>query len=601
MAGFISKDSIEQVKSAADIISVVGDYVKLEKRGSDYWGCCPFHGEKTASFHIVPDRNAYYCFGCHKGGSAISFVQEMEKISFPEAVELLAKKFGITLSFSEKGSPSQAAFDDTKSRTIDLYDRVSSTFHFFLTQHEAGKFALDYIKKRGITDETIEKFRLGYSPGDRNWLKQFLRQKNFSDEFLSKTGLFSQNYPDCSFFSDRFMFPIFDRRGQCVAFGGRVLHPHGDNDPKYLNSRELPHYSKKNTLYAFNFARDEIRLKKTAIICEGYMDCIAYHQSGIKNAVATCGTALTEEHVKIISQTTDVGTVLLSFDSDGAGQNATKKSIYMCRKAGLTVKIVRLRGGKDPAEIMVNFGVDSLTMDVNNAILDSDYLFENLSREYPIDTPEGKTKAALAFFPYLDALQNNIQKESCIEQLCQRFNISQTAVLRDYNNREEAQVRANRKPQETKQESVQSVKKDAELQALIAVIADSNQYSIVHRELTEDVFESPDARKLFIILEECYQEGDLSFSSVCERCENPELVQIITESVMSGEYNNNTEKIVKDCIELIRQRDLLRQREYILQRLQGLKNPQTPGEIQELQQLLQEKMNLDVMIKSRKV
>ncbi|MBQ9909181.1 MAG: DNA primase, partial [Treponema sp.] len=192
MAGFISQESIEAVKNAADIVSVVSEYVKLDKRGSDFWGCCPFHGEKTASFHVVPDRNAYYCFGCHAGGSsAIKFIQDIEKVSFPEAVDILARKFGITLTYSDKGD-SQVKFDDSKKKTIELYDRVSSTFHFFLTQHPSGKKALEYIKGRGISDETIEKFRIGYSPEDRFWLHRFLKEKNFSDDFLAKSGLFSQ-------------------------------------------------------------------------------------------------------------------------------------------------------------------------------------------------------------------------------------------------------------------------------------------------------------------------------------------------------------------------------------------------------------------------
>ncbi|MBR4448899.1 MAG: DNA primase [Treponema sp.] len=600
MAGFISQESIEAVKNAADIVSVVSEYVKLDKRGSDFWGCCPFHGEKTASFHVVPDRNAYYCFGCHAGGSsAIKFIQDIEKVSFPEAVDILARKYGITLTYSDKGD-SQVKFDDSKKKTIELYDRVSTTFHFFLTQHPSGKKALEYIKGRGISDETIEKFRIGYSPEDRFWLHRFLKEKNFSDDFLAKSGLFSQNYPNVSFFSDRLMFPIFNRHGECVAMGGRILHQQGENDRKYLNSRELPHYSKKNTLYAFNFARDEIRLKKTAIICEGYMDCIAYHQSGIKNAVATCGTALTEDHIKLISQTTSGGTVLLSFDSDGAGQEATRKSILLCRRAGLTVKIVRLRGGKDPAEIMVNYGAATLTDDVNCAIIDSDYLFENLTHKYPIDTPEGKTKVALEFFPYIDALQNNIQKESSLDLLCQKLNISRQAVERDFNNRQQAQKQTVVTQKVEPVQDFSKLKKNAELKVLLAVISDTQQFDIVRRELNEDEFETAEAKELFVVLEECAQKGNLSFSNVCEHCGSDELVRFITESVMSGEYATNTAKIVSDGIQLIKQKGLERQRDYILSRIRELGTPEQPEKKEELQQLLHEIMNINNLINSKK-
>lgn len=600
MAGFISQESIEAVKNAADIVSVVSEYVKLDKRGSDFWGCCPFHGEKTASFHVVPDRNAYYCFGCHAGGSsAIKFIQDIEKVSFPEAVDILARKFGITLTYTDKGD-SQTKFDDSKKKTIELYDRVSSTFHFFLTQHPSGKKALEYIKGRGISDATIEKFRIGYSPEDRYWLHRFLKEKNFSDDFLAKSGLFSQNYQNVSFFSDRLMFPIFNRHGECVAMGGRILHAQGENDRKYLNSRELPHYSKKNTLYAFNFARDEIRLKKTAIICEGYMDCIAYHQSGIKNAVATCGTALTEDHIKLIAQTTSGGTVLLSFDSDGAGQEATRKSIFLCRRAGLTVKIVRLRGGKDPAEIMVNYGAQTLTEDVNGAIIDSDYLFENLTHKYPIDTPEGKTKVALEFFPYIDALQNNIQKESSLDLLCQKLNISRQAVERDFNNRQQAQKQTVVTQKVAPVQDFSKLKKNPEIKLLLAVISDTQHFDSVRRELNEDEFETAEAKELFVVLEECAQKGNLSFSNVCEHCGSEELVRFITESVMSGEYATNTAKIVSDGIQLIKQKGLERQRDYILSRIRELGTPEQPEKKEELQQLLHEIMNINNLINSKK-
>ena len=600
MGRFITQESIEAVKSAADIVTVAGEYVRLEKKGSDYWGLCPFHADKNASFHVIPEKNAYYCFACHTGGSSsVKFVQDIEKVSFPEAVTLLANRFGVKLQFTEGFSSEKQEYDDSRQKTIELYDRVSTTFHYFLTQDKCGAFALNYIKGRGVSDETIEKFRLGYSPADRKWLKNFLHKKNFSDEFLSKTGLFSQNYPDISFFSDRLMFPIFDRRGQCVAMGGRILHPQSEKDSKYLNSRELPHYSKKNILYAFNFAKEKMRLEKAAVICEGYMDCIAYHQCGITNAVATCGTALTEEHVKLIARTTENGTVYLSFDSDGAGQAATKKSILLCRKLGLTVRIVRLTGGKDPAEIMVKYGADTLTNDVKNAILDSDYLFENLTHEYPVDTPEGKSKAALAFFPYVDALQTDIQKESSLEMLCQKLNVSRQSVLKDYTNRTEAERKFQDKPALNKKETAGSLKKSQELQLLLAVMADTGLFEFVQRELSEEVFETSQARQLFNLMEECFQKGELSFSSICEKCPDEPLVNLITTSVISGEYSANTKKFIEDSIRLIKRKELSRQRDYIVQRLKNLGDSVSPEVQKEKDQLLTEKMNIDRSLLSK--
>ena len=604
MAGFISQDSIESVKRAADIVSVVGEYVKLDKRGSDFWGCCPFHGEKTASFHVIPEKNAYYCFGCHAGGaSAIKFIQEIEKISFPEAVELLAKKFGIVIQYEENGNIEYKA-DHTKDDLKSLYNRLSSMFNYMLTQTPPGKKALSYIKTRGITDDIIEKFKFGYSPADRYWLKKFLLSKNFSEELLEKSGLFSKNYKDLSLFSDRFMIPIFDERGDCVALSGRVIPPADESQRKYINSPETIIYSKKNTLFALNLAKRSMGEKGFAIICEGPMDCIAYHQAGITNAVASCGTSFTQEHIQKLkryaySKENGISTVYLSFDSDGAGQAATLKAILACRKEGMAVKVIRLTGGKDPSEILLKFGADTLINDVNNAIIDSDYLFSSLANEYKVDTPDGKTQFAMAFFQYVDSLQTDIQKESCLEQLCQKLNLSYQAVLRDYNNREEARRRLEKRTETHENAGLPDIPKGMELRALIAVIADTNQFELMRRELNEDVFESLEAKKLFVILEDLYQQKNLSFSSICEHCDNPKLVQIITEAVMSGEYSKNTEQIVKDSIEIIKGKDLKRQKEYILERLKKLNNPTTPEQMAELNSLMKEKMNIDRLEKAK--
>lgn len=604
MAGFISQDSIESVKRAADIVSVVGEYVKLDKRGSDFWGCCPFHGEKTASFHVIPEKNAYYCFGCHAGGaSAIKFIQEIEKISFPEAVELLAKKFGIVIQYEENGNIEYKA-DHTKDDLKSLYNRLSSMFNYMLTQTPPGKKALSYIKTRGITDDIIEKFKFGYSPADRYWLKKFLLSKNFSEELLEKSGLFSKNYKDLSLFSDRFMIPIFDERGDCVALSGRVIPPADESQRKYINSPETIIYSKKNTLFALNLAKRSMGEKGFAIICEGPMDCIAYHQAGITNAVASCGTSFTQEHIQKLkryaySKENGISTVYLSFDSDGAGQAATLKAILACRKEGMAVKVIKLTGGKDPSEILLKFGADTLINDVNNAIIDSDYLFSSLANEYKVDTPDGKTQFAMAFFQYVDSLQTDIQKESCLEQLCQKLNLSYQAVLRDYNNREEARRRLEKRTETHENTGLPDIPKGMELRALIAVIADTNQFELMRRELNEDVFESLEAKKLFVILEDLYQQKNLSFSSICEHCDNPKLVQIITEAVMSGEYSKNTEQIVKDSIEIIKGKDLKRQKEYILERLKKLNNPTTPEQMAELNSLMKEKMNIDRLEKAK--
>ncbi|MCR5495476.1 MAG: DNA primase [Treponema sp.] len=593
MSGYISKETIDAVNNTVDIVSIIGEYTKLTARGNDWWGCCPFHGEKTASFHVDADKKFYHCFGCGAGGNVIKFVMEQEKLSFAEAVELLAKKSGITVKYEAGYNPDK---EDPKIKLIDqyieLYTRTGSMFHYLLTETEQGKGALKYIMDRGLSEETIKKFKLGYAPKERKWLKDFLLKKNFSQEFLSNSGLFSKKYPDIAFFSNRLIFPIFNRQGQMVAFGGRQLD-NDPNSPKYLNSGDLLQYKKGETLYAFNFAKKAIKENKKVIFCEGYMDCIAYHQCGIEYAVAPLGTSLTEDQIKIIKPF--VEEVLLSFDSDGAGQKATLRAIYMLRKASLSVRVIRIQGGKDPAEIMLNFGKEILTNSVSNAILDSDFLLSKLGREYPIDTPEGKIRASLEYFPYLDSLQSDILKESCLEQMCQAFKLKPEAVKRDYNNRDQARNRLNIRQPDKK--ISQPIRRNLELGCILAIIADLNKYNLIRTELSSDDFDDPFAKQLFTILEECFKADSLTLSTILSRCEDSRLSNMVTASLSEGEYSINTEETIRDAVKRIKRKSLEKQRDKIMERVKDF-HCVTDSDREELSKLISEKVNLDKRIKS---
>jgi len=582
--GKISKQTIEAVQSC-DIVSVIGEYTRLERRGNAFWGCCPFHHEKTPSFHVEEDKNFFYCFGCHAGGDIIKFFMEIEKVSYVDAITSLAKRFGIEIIY-ESGSYVPQEKDNTKDMLIDLYNRTASMFHYMLTETEQGKAALEYILNRGLTLETIQKFKLGYSPSDRYWLKKFLLSKNFSNEFLNKSGLFSTKYNDISIYSGRLMFPIFDKNGEVVALGGRLLQGDG---PKYINSPEMIHYKKRETLYAFNFAKKAIREKKCAILCEGYMDAIAYHQSKIDYAVAPLGTAFTEQQIKILSPFVD--TVLLSFDSDGAGQAATFKAILMCRRMNLTVKIIQLSGGKDPAEIMIKFGPETLTNYVNSAILDNEFLLSKLKDKYPIDNPESKIKAALEFFEYVDSLNSDIQKDSTLEQFAQVFNTKLEAVKRDFKNREQARSRIVMNKTATAVPVIQEIKLNAELRTILAVISNLEQFKLLHDQVTVNDFEDPLAKQLFIVLEECHKEDDISISNILNHC--PEEVQkMITRVVSSKEFEENIVRYVQDCIDLIKRNSLERQRDKLMNKIRLFK-PVTQDDQNTLMSFLAEKMEID--------
>ena len=591
----ISSSTIDEVNDRTDLVSLIGEYTRLERRGADWWGCCPFHNEKTPSFHVVPSRKMYHCFGCGQGGSAINFVMEVEKLGFMDAVVQLAKRAGVEVIYEGNNVIEENPLEKKKDEIFDLYSRTSGTYHYFLTETDMGKFAYDYLISRGVTQEIIKKFQLGYSPSDRTWLKKFLLSKNYSNEFLNESGLFSKKYPDISFFSDRLMFPIFNRKNQVVAFGGRLLHGEG---PKYLNSGEMLQYKKGETLYAFNFAKESIRKEKTVIFCEGYMDVIAYHQAGITNAVAPLGTALTEDQVKIISSFVD--TVYLSFDSDEAGQNATFKAILLCRKMDLPVKIIKLEGGKDPSEILNKFGSQSLTNAINDAIIDSDFLLSVLATKYNIGTPDGRTQASLAFFPYVDSLSSDIQKDTCLEKLCQAYNLKPEAVKADFINRDKARSKL-RTPLTNSNEKAKLPEKivlNAEMRAMLAVIANVDYFSMMRANLSVDDFEDALAKDMFIALEECYREGSMNYDTFLSKCTDERVHSIVTQAVTSGEYSLNSQQMVEDCIWLIKKNILERKRDRLLIQIRQCQG-NTLEDQQNLDLLLNEKMSIDLELRNR--
>ncbi|MDR0601698.1 MAG: toprim domain-containing protein, partial [Treponema sp.] len=376
---FISRATIQEVNDKLDALAVVGDYVRLEKRGGRYWGLCPFHSEKTPSFTVDPGRKMYHCFGCGQGGGIITFIMEMDKLTFPEAVETLARRFVVEIVYEHDGYevPVDTGGRKRAEEMAELYRRVTVSFHHILVERPEGKRALEYVESRRISRETIDRFRLGFSPPDRYWLFNFLVKKGYSEEFLAASGLFSARYPRSSFFSGRLMFPIADRHGNTAAFGGRILPaaapgepvvpaesaPPAESaahaEPKYINSRESEWYKKRETLFAIDIALPEIRKTREVYLCEGYMDVIALHEAGICNAVAPLGTAFTGEQAKLLCRWAE--RLNLVFDSDDAGRSAAVKAILTARGNSLSCfvaapeKAREDRTGpdpKDPADIL---------------------------------------------------------------------------------------------------------------------------------------------------------------------------------------------------------------------------------------------------------
>ncbi len=596
----ISSKTIDTVTEMTDIVSLVEKYTRLEKKSGRWWGCCPFHNEKTPSFTVNPENNMYYCFGCHKGGSLIGFLMEMENISFVEAIEELAQKAGIEVIY-EGGDYQAQKEDKTKEEILNLYDKVAGSFHYLLTQSPEGEKARAYLKSRNVSEEIIETFNLGYSPADRYWLHKFLFKKNYSPDFLEKTGLFSKNYKQVAFFSDRLMFPICNRHGKTVAFGGRIF---SGNGPKYLNSSDMPQYKKGDIVFAFHQALPEIRKQKAVILCEGYMDVLAFFQAGMAYAVAPLGTALTENQVKLLHSFAE--TFYLSFDSDEAGQNASIKAIKLCRSMGVNVRMLSMKSiveegntnfAKDPAEILEKNGAEGLKKLINCAIIDDDYFIQVARERFDKGNPEGKAKAIAFLFQYIEVLESDIQRESTIAKISSAFGVSQQAIFADYVNRNKNETR--RIIDEINPRKV-NIKKNAELRLLLAVVANPDFFSILRTQLKASDFDDSYAKDLFIILEECYREDAYTYDSLIAKCYSEPLRNIVSQAILNGEFANNGKKLIEDGINFVKRNILHKKQDNIIGRLRLLNGQKSVDTEKLMIELIEEKNSIDCELKKLK-
>ena len=380
--GLIPDNVIDEVLTRADIESVVGRYVLLKRSGGNLWGLCPFHSEKTASFSVNPAKGIYKCFGCGKGGNAISFIMEIEHLSYPEAIRHLGGLYGVEIP--ETGYSGDNIQKEEKDRVKDILKEAAKFYYKAFNDENIGKPARDYAAKRGLTKQTLDNFGIGYSPMNWSALYDHLKHKGYKDEELLNSGIFAKsqktNKP-YDLFRGRLMFPIFDSFGTIIAFGGRAL---GDEKPKYINSPDSLVYNKQNHLYAMNFARKE--QSKQLIVVEGYMDAIAMHSAGFKNTVAALGTSFTDSQLKLCSRYAEE--VVFFFDADNAGQKAALRAIqmmmdYLKKLTGINIRIriAKVPDGKDPDEYIKTNGAERFKEVVKNALYVEDYLLERAKND----------------------------------------------------------------------------------------------------------------------------------------------------------------------------------------------------------------------------
>ena len=417
---FYPEDIVEEVRTKNDIVDIVSGYVKLQKKGSNYFGLCPFHNEKSPSFSVSPSKQMYYCFGCGAGGNAITFLMEYENYSFPEALQVLADRAGVELPKEEMTKEARAQAD-LRATLLEINKLAANYFYYQLKQPQ-GNLGYDYLTGRKLSDATILHFGLGFANKTSDDLYRYLKSKGYKDEILKETGLVSiEERGTHDKFWNRVMFPIMDVNNRVIGFGGRVM---GDGKPKYLNSPETVVFDKSRNLYGLNRARTS--RKPYFLLCEGYMDVISLHQAGFTNAVASLGTALTAGHASLIKRY--VKEVYLTYDSDDAGTRAALRAVPILREAGISAKVIRMDPYKDPDEFIKNLGAEEYEKRIQAARNGFMFSLEMLEREFDMHSPEGKTEFFREVSRRLLTFEDELERNNYIEAVATAYRISRDSL-----------------------------------------------------------------------------------------------------------------------------------------------------------------------------
>lgn len=418
---FYPNEVIDEVKSRSNIIDVVSQYVKLQKKGSSYFGCCPFHDEKTSSFSVSAEKQMYHCFGCGESGNVFNFLMSQENYSFQEAVQVLAERAGVQLP-QEELTVEEKKLANLKNMILEV-QREAALYFFYSLKQESGQKGQEYLHERGLTDETIRKFGLGYSNPYYNDLYQYLKRKGYRDDVLKESGLFHYEKGVTDRFWDRIMFPIMDINGKVIGFGGRVL---GDAKPKYLNSPETKVFEKSRNLYGMHVAKNT--KPDHFLVCEGYMDVIALHQAGFTNSVAALGTSFTSQHALLMKRYKK--DAILTFDSDGAGLKATLRAIPILRSAGISVKVLDMKPYKDPDEFIKSLGAETYQERINQAM--NGFMFEIsvLKQSYDFADPHQKAVFVNECVKKLAAFTDEIERLTYTEAVADTYVIDAESLKR---------------------------------------------------------------------------------------------------------------------------------------------------------------------------
>ena len=592
---YYSDEVIDEVISRNDIVNVISGYVSLRKKGRTFEACCPFHHEKTPSFKVDRDKQLYHCFGCGAGGNVFTFIMEYENMSFPEAVQYLADKAGMTLPESNQ-SGQDASREKYKILLRDMNKTAAAYFHYIMRHTEHGKKAYEYFKGRGLSDETINQFGLGYADIYRDDLYRYLKGKGYTDAELKDSGLvvIDEKNGGSDKFWNRAMIPILDINGKVIGFGGRVM---GDGKPKYINTSDTVVFDKSRNLFAMNIARRSRR--KGFICCEGYMDVISMHQAGFDNAVASLGTALTENQGRLLRKYSEK--VIISYDSDGAGQAATLRGLEILKNIGCDVRILQMEGAKDPDEYVIKYGNGRFNLLVENAISLVEFKVKVLKKNLNLENANDKIKFLKETAKLLQKIDSKIEQEIYIDKISKEYGISKEAIYAEIN--KQTGNKTGNKILE-KSRSVVVKKQNKEIPAVLqkredAIIAllingDKNVYEqIKHRILPSDLKLEVNKKIVEKVYNEYEKSGDIANNIIDLFTEDQEAVNKLTE-IMADEYQQQIDKKTIDSIINIYEKEKLTLlKSEIIQKLKETEDSDT-------KQVLEQELN-DIIIKLTKL
>ncbi len=582
----IPDEVIRQVADRTDMLEVVGQYVTLEKRGGRYWALCPFHQEKTASFCVTPDKQLYYCFGCQAKGTLFTFLMEMERMSFVEAVHTLAERAGVEIELDER----QQAEARRRDAVTELLGRVAGSFAYILSNHPAARAAREYLDGRGIDGALRERFGLGYALADPRWLHGFLLQRNYSPEFLARSGLFSaprSGSQPFAFLRDRITFPIRDPRGRTIGFGGRTV---SGAEPKYLNSRESDHFRKGGILYGLHEASKEVRSRGRIVLAEGYMDVLALTRAGIAECVAPLGTAFTPQQALLAKRY--ASRIVVCFDGDAAGKRATVKALEACEEAGLECSVAVLGEGNDPADLVEQGRAEKLRDILEEAVDGHRFLVDYAVGMHDAATPVGKQRIVQFLLPVLGKIDSPVRRDGFVNMIADTLMVDVSSIQEELGRA--STLRAASEPRQAEPDGM-----SAELYLMLAVAANREHFSDIRTKLTLDSLTDEAARALYVACEEGFRRGELSMDSFLEHLGAEGLRDLVLSRLSSEEFSNNWEQVVSEGIQTIMVARLDEKRQKLSSRLRTLtQGSHSPHEMTEL---LEEKMHLDQQLQELKV